>query len=75
LRLAAGDVVVAAPPCGEGRAYAALIDLALLAGATIVAAPLPRIAAAALSHRATAAIVPQGTPVPGIPADRIFTVG
>jgi len=37
------DVVVAAPPCGEGHAYTSLLDLTLLTGATIVAAPVPLI--------------------------------
>jgi non-ribosomal peptide synthetase component F len=68
------DVVVAAPPCGEGRAYASLIDLALLAGATIVAAPVTQIPAALRLYRGSAAIVPDGTPVPRIAADRVFRV-
>ena len=69
------DVVVAAPPCGDPNAYTALLDLALAAGATIVAAPAGRVAAAVRSYKGTAAIVPRGTGVPGLPARRIFTVG
>jgi non-ribosomal peptide synthetase component F len=71
---AGGGVVVAAPPCGAGQAYAWLIDSALLAGATIVAAPVPRVPAALRAYRGTAAIVPHGTHVPGLPPDRIHAV-
>jgi non-ribosomal peptide synthetase component F len=75
-RLAAGapvngqDVVIAAAPAGEGRAYGALVDLALLGGAMIVAPSGPHvadaagIADAARAHGGTAAIVHPGTPVP-----------
>jgi acyl-CoA synthetase (AMP-forming)/AMP-acid ligase II len=64
------DVVIAAPPAGEGRAYSALVDLALLEGAMIVATSGPDvadaagIAAAARAHGGTAAIVHPGTPIP-----------
>ncbi len=54
------DVVVAAPPCGEGQAYASLLDLTLLAGATIVAAPVPLVTPALRVYQGTAAIVPAG---------------
>jgi acyl-CoA synthetase (AMP-forming)/AMP-acid ligase II len=73
-RLTRRDVVVAGPPCGATDTYTTLLDLALIVGATIVAAPLPRIARAMEAFKGTAAIVPQGTHVPGIPADRVFTV-
>jgi AMP-binding enzyme len=72
--LARGDVVVVAPPCGEGQAYTSLLDLALLAGATIVAAPVPRILAALRLYNGNAAIVPRGTHVPGLRADRVMGV-
>jgi hypothetical protein len=68
------DVVVAAPPCGDGQAYTALLDLTLLTGATIVAAPVPLVTAAMRVYQGTAAIVPRGTHVPGIPPARVFTV-
>jgi hypothetical protein len=68
------DVVVAAPPCGAPDTYTSLLDLALAAGATVVAAPLPRVAAAVDAYKGTAAIVPAGTNVPGLPAERVFTV-
>ena len=80
-RLAAGglglthrDVVVAAPPCGDPGAYTSLLDLALAAGATIVAAPLSQVTAAVGAYKGTAAIVPRGTHVPGLPAERVLTV-
>jgi hypothetical protein len=68
------DVVVAAPPCGDPDAYTSLLDGALTAGATIVAAPLSQVAAAIRAYRATAAITPRGTDVPGLPASRVFTL-
>jgi hypothetical protein len=72
--LARRDVVVAAPPCGDPDAYTSLLDGVLAAGATIVAAPLPQVAAAVRAYRGTAAIAPRGTDVPGLPASRIFTL-
>ena len=68
------DVVVAGPPCGDGPAYTALLDLALLAGATLVAAPLPLVMAALRVYKGTAAIVPHGTGVPGLAPTRVFPV-
>ncbi len=73
--LTSRDVVVATPPCGDPDAYTALLDLALAAGATIVAAPVGRVTAAVRTYKGTAALVPRGTGVPGLPAGRIFTVG
>ncbi len=74
-RLTRRDVVVAAPPCGDPDAYTSLLDLALTAGATVVAAPLPQVTAAIGAYKGTAAIVPSGTDVPGVPAERVFAVG
>jgi AMP-binding enzyme len=73
-RLTRGDVVVAVAPCGDPDVYTALLDLALAAGATVVAAAAGQITAAAQAYQGTAAIVPRGTEVPGLPAGRIFTV-
>ncbi len=75
LRLTSRDVVVAGPPCGRDGTYTSLLDLALYAGATVVAAPLAQITAAVEAYKGTAAIVPCGTQVPVLPADRILTVG
>ena len=68
------DVVIAAPPCGDGQAYSSLLDETLLTGATLVATPLPLIMAAMRVYKGTAAIVPRGTHVPGIVPDRVFGV-
>jgi hypothetical protein len=69
------DVVVAAPPCGDPDVYTSLLDLALAAGATIVATLLPQVTAAVGVYKGTAAVVPRGTDVPGLPTARVFTVG
>ena len=75
LGLTRRDVVVAAPPCGDPDAYTSLLDLALAAGATIVAAPLPQVTAAVGVYKGTAAIVPRETDVSGLARARVFTVG
>jgi acyl-CoA synthetase (AMP-forming)/AMP-acid ligase II len=69
------DVVVAGPPCGDGPAYISLLDLTLLAGATLVAAPVPLVAPALRVYKGTAAIIPPGTSVPGLEPGRIFAAG
>ena len=74
-RLTRRDVVVAAPPCGDPDAYTSLLDLALAAGATVVAAPLAQVTAAVGVYKGTAAIVPRGTDVPELPAGRVLAVG
>jgi len=74
-RLTWRDVVVAAPPCGDPEAYTSLLDLALAAGTTVVAAPLAQVTAALGVYKGTAAIVPRGTDVPGLPAGRILAAG
>ncbi len=74
-RLTRWDVVVAAPPCGEPDAYTLLLDLALIAGATIVAAPADQLTAAIGTYHGTAAIAPRGTRVGGLPAAQVFSVG
>lgn len=68
------DIVITAPPCGDGASYIALLDRALLAGATLVAAPLPLVTAALRVYQGTAAIVPPGTQIPGLSADRVHCV-
>ncbi len=68
------DVVVAVPPCGDGRAYTSLLDLTLLTGATLVAAPVTLVTAAMRVYKGIAAIVPRGTHVPGVPPSRVFPV-
>ena len=75
LRLTSRDVVVAAPPCGDPDVYTSLLDLALAAGAAIVAAPLAQVPAAVGAYKGTVAVVPRGTDVPGFPAGRVFAIG
>jgi len=74
-RLTRWDVVVAGPPSGEPDAYTLLLDLALIAGATIVAAPADRITEAIAAYHGTAAIAPCGVNVGGLPPGRVFRVG
>jgi non-ribosomal peptide synthetase component F len=74
LQLTNRDVVVAAPSSGDPDAYTSLLDQALAAGATIVAAPLPQVTAAVGVYKGTVAIVPRGTDVAGLPAQRVLTV-
>jgi len=68
------DVVLAAPPAGDGRSYSTFIDHALLHGATIVAATTDELAIAATEHRGTAAIVPFGVEVHCAEPLRLFAV-
>lgn len=68
------DVVLAAPPAGDGRSYTTFIDHALLHGATVVAARTDELASAASEHRGTAAIVPLGVEVAGSESLRLFAV-
>jgi acyl-CoA synthetase (AMP-forming)/AMP-acid ligase II len=68
------DVVLAAPPAGDGRHYSAFIDHALLHGATVVAASTGQLSAAADEHRGTAAIVPLGVEVHAAEPLRLFAV-
>jgi len=68
------DVVLAAPPAGDGRSYTAFLDHALLSGATVVAAMTDELSAAASEHRGTAAIVPLGVEVHGSEPLRLFAV-
>jgi acyl-CoA synthetase (AMP-forming)/AMP-acid ligase II len=75
--VSAGDVVIAAPPCGDGLRYAALIDLALARGATLVASPTAEtgdLLAAARERRATAVIAPDHPGIPRHLALRVLSV-
>jgi acyl-CoA synthetase (AMP-forming)/AMP-acid ligase II len=79
LRTSAGvtelDVVLAAPPVGDGRSYTALVDHALLHGATVAAVgSADELPAAATEHGGTAAIVPLGVEVPSTESLRLFAV-
>jgi non-ribosomal peptide synthetase component F len=58
------DVVLAPPPGGDPRDYTVLLDLALLQGATVVAAADEGLPDAARAHGGTAAIMHPGTSLP-----------
>lgn len=68
------DVVLAAPPAGDGRSYAICLDHALLHGSTIVATGTSDLAAAAAEHHAAAVIVPAGYEVAGPERMLVFAV-
>jgi acyl-CoA synthetase (AMP-forming)/AMP-acid ligase II len=69
------DVVLAAPPAGDGRSYTALLDHALLRGATVVAARADELDAAADIHHGTAMIAAGSVAVgPGQRRLRVFAV-
>jgi non-ribosomal peptide synthetase component F len=68
------DVVLAAPPAGDGRSYTALVDHALLRGATVVSAPAEELAAAADLHQGTAIIVAGSVAVGAHERLRVFAV-
>jgi acyl-CoA synthetase (AMP-forming)/AMP-acid ligase II len=72
--ISAQDVVLAAPPAGDGRSYSTFLDHALLHGATIVATRAEDLASAASEHRGTAAIIPLGLDVRDAGPLRLFAV-
>jgi len=72
--ISADDVVLAAPPAGDGRSYTAFLDHALLRGATVVATSTDELPAAATAHRGTAAIVPLGVEIQGSEPLRLFAI-
>jgi acyl-CoA synthetase (AMP-forming)/AMP-acid ligase II len=57
------DVVVAAPPSGDGLSYSMLVDTALFCGATVVAAQTRDLARQVAAHHGAAVIVPDGANV------------
>jgi acyl-CoA synthetase (AMP-forming)/AMP-acid ligase II len=72
--MTAADVVLASPPVGDLRSYTAVVDHALLRGATVVAARTEELAAAATAHACTAAIVPADVQIPADEPLRLFAV-
>ena len=76
-RITGWDVVIAAPPCGSGRRYTALLHLALSQGATVIAAGSAGtgdLLAAARQHLATAVIAPTSAGLPDELSVRVLTV-
>jgi acyl-CoA synthetase (AMP-forming)/AMP-acid ligase II len=73
-RLTEQDIVLAVPPAGDGRAYTALIDHALVRGATVLAADTRDLTAAAREHQATAAIAAFGTEIAVSPPLRMLVI-
>lgn len=69
------DVVLATRPAGDGRDYTALLDHALLSGATIVAASIDDLAATAAAWRATAVIVPRAGDARAARSVRVLALG
>jgi acyl-CoA synthetase (AMP-forming)/AMP-acid ligase II len=59
-KLTEGDVVIAVPPWADGRAYTTMLDLVLVAGATVVAAPSEALHDAIRAFHGTAVIEPGG---------------
>jgi acyl-CoA synthetase (AMP-forming)/AMP-acid ligase II len=70
------DVVIAAPPSGDGRAYTCLLDHALVRGSTLVATTACElaIAAAVREHQGTAAIVPGAISLSAVAPLRVLAV-
>jgi non-ribosomal peptide synthetase component F len=68
------DVVLAAPPAGDGRCYTALLDHALLSGATVVAVSAEELATAAEVHHGTAMIAAGSAPAGARERLRVFAV-
>lgn len=69
------DVVLALPPAGDGLGYAAVIDSALLRGATVVAVHKHELTMAAAAHHGTVVVVPQDTGVAVPSSVRAIPVG
>jgi len=68
------DVVLAAPPAGDGRCYTALLDHALLRGATVVAVGAEDLATAADLHQGTAMIAGSSVAAGARERLRVFAV-
>jgi acyl-CoA synthetase (AMP-forming)/AMP-acid ligase II len=69
------DVVLALPPFGNGLGYAALIDSALLRGATVVAVRKNELAMAATAHHGTVVVTPKDAGIEVPDSVRAIPVG
>jgi acyl-CoA synthetase (AMP-forming)/AMP-acid ligase II len=74
-QIAGQDVVIAAPPAGDGRVYSVLLDHALLSGATVVASPAGDLLATAVAWHGTVAITARREDVAAGRSLRVFAVG
>jgi len=68
------DVVLAGPPAGDGRCYTALLDHALLSGATVVAVGAEELASAADLYDGTAMIAASSVAAGAHERLRVFAV-
>ena len=68
------DVVLAGPPAGDGRCYTALLDHALLSGATVVAVGAEELASAADLYDGTAMIAASSVAAGAHQRLRVFAV-
>jgi non-ribosomal peptide synthetase component F len=68
------DVVLAGPPAGDGRCYTALLDHALLSGATVVAVGTEELASAADRYDGTAMIAASSVAAGARERLRVFAV-
>ena len=68
------DVVLAAPPAGDGRCYTALLDHALLSGATVVAVGAEELATATDLYDGTAMIAASSVAAGAHERLRVFAV-
>ena len=68
------DVVLAGPPAGDGRCYTALLDHALLSGATVVAVGAEELASAADRYDGTAMIAASSVAAGARERLRVFAV-
>jgi long-chain acyl-CoA synthetase len=66
------DVLLATPPSGDGVAYTAVVDAALIAGATVVAADQAGLARAAAEFGATMVVLPRGARLSAAARLRVF---
>jgi acyl-coenzyme A synthetase/AMP-(fatty) acid ligase len=74
-QIAEQDVVITAPPAGDGRAYSVAVDHALLSGATVVASPAGELLATAAAWHGTVAIVARREDVAANQSLRFLAVG
>lgn len=75
VQIAGQDVVITAPPAGDGMAYSVAVDHALLSGATVVASPAGELLATAAAWRGTVAIAARREDMAANQSLRFLAVG